>query len=68
MLWLSVPAFAADPSDLESKLTIAVGGIDKTLTLGGAMDALNIPSVSLALIDQDRVAFARAYGDRKSVV
>ena len=62
MLLLSVPAFAADPSDLESKLTIAVGGIDKTLTLGGAMDALNIPSVSLALIDQDRVAFARAYG------
>jgi len=56
------PAFAAEPSDLDNKLTITVGGVDKTLTLGGAMDALNIPSVSLALIDQDRVAFARAYG------
>jgi CubicO group peptidase (beta-lactamase class C family) len=39
-----------------------VGGVDKTLTLEEAMDALNIPSVSLALIDRDRVAFARAYG------
>ena len=34
----------------------------KTLTLEEAMAALNIPSVSLALIDQDRIAFARAYG------
>jgi CubicO group peptidase (beta-lactamase class C family) len=61
-LLLSVPAFAADPSDLESKLRITVGGVDKTLTLEETMDALNIPSVSLALIDQDRVALARAYG------
>jgi len=27
------------------------------------MAALNIPAVSIALIDQDRIAFARAYGD-----
>jgi CubicO group peptidase (beta-lactamase class C family) len=59
---LSGPASAAEPSDLENRLTITVGGGDKTLTLEEAMDALNIPSVSLALIDRDRVAFARAYG------
>jgi hypothetical protein len=58
----SGPASAAEPTDLENKLTITVGGVDKTLTLEEAMDALNIPSVSLALIDRDRVAFARAYG------
>ena len=40
-----------------------MGGVDKTLSLQDAMEALNIPSVSLALIDQDRVAFARAYGE-----
>lgn len=61
-LLLSGPASAAEPSDLENRLTITVGGVDKTLTLEEAMGALNIPSVSLALIDQDRVAFTRAYG------
>jgi CubicO group peptidase (beta-lactamase class C family) len=59
----STGALAAEPSDLESNLTISVGGVEKTLTLGEAMAALNIPSVSLALIDQDRVALARAYGE-----
>jgi len=53
---------AAGPSGLESNLTIALDGAAKTFTLEGAMNALNIPSVSLALIDGDRVAFARAYG------
>lgn len=61
-LLLSGPASAAEPFDLENRLTITVGGVDKTLTLEEAMGALNIPSVSLALIDQDRVAFTRAYG------
>jgi len=59
----SAGALAAEPSDLESNLTISVGGVEKTLTLGEAMAALNIPSVSLALIDQDQLAFARAYGE-----
>ena len=27
------------------------------------MAALNIPAASIALIDQDQIAFARAYGD-----
>ncbi|MGA7457043.1 MAG: serine hydrolase domain-containing protein [Methyloceanibacter sp.] len=62
-LWLSAPALAADPTDLESKLTISIGGVERTLSLGDAKAALNIPSVSLALIDQDSIAFARAYGE-----
>ncbi len=53
---------AAEPSALESGLTISVDGSEKSLTLAEAMDALNIPSVSLALIDRDQVALARAYG------
>jgi CubicO group peptidase (beta-lactamase class C family) len=55
-------AQAADPELLESGLSITIGGETKTLSLSEAMAALNIPSVSIALIDQDRIAFARAYG------
>jgi hypothetical protein len=51
-LLLSAPTFAADPADLERELTISMGGIEKTLSLADAMEALNIQSVSLALIDQ----------------
>ena len=56
------PARATEPSELESNLTIAVDGVAKTLNLEAAMEALKIPSVSLALIDGDRIAFASAYG------
>lgn len=66
-LLLSAPALAADPSDLESGLTISVGGVEKTLSLSEAMDALNIPAVSLALIDQDQLAYAHAYGGGATV-
>ena len=62
-LSLSASAFAADPTDLETKLTITIGGIERTLSLEEAKAALNIPSVSLALIDRDSIAFARAYGE-----
>jgi CubicO group peptidase (beta-lactamase class C family) len=62
-LLLSTPALAADPVDLESKLQITIGGLQKTVSLQEAKQALNIPSVSLALIDRDQVAFARAYGE-----
>jgi CubicO group peptidase (beta-lactamase class C family) len=62
-LLLNAPAFAADPADLESKLTLTIDGVEKTLSLEEAKQALHIPSVSLALIDQDRIAFARAYGE-----
>jgi CubicO group peptidase (beta-lactamase class C family) len=58
----SAKAFAADPAALESGLTIELGGIEKTLSLDEAKAALNVPSVSLALIDEDSIAFARAYG------
>ncbi len=57
------PAPAANPADLERDLSLATAGAPKTLTLKEAMAALNIPAVSVALIDQDRIAFARAYGD-----
>jgi CubicO group peptidase (beta-lactamase class C family) len=60
----SAPATAQEPSELERKLTATVDGVAKTLTLEEAMRALNILSVSLALIDGDRIAFARAYGAR----
>ena len=56
------PARATEPSELESNLTITVDGVAKTLNLEAAMEALKIPSVSLALIDGDRIAFASAYG------
>jgi CubicO group peptidase (beta-lactamase class C family) len=58
------PATAQEPSQLETNLMVTVDGVAKTLTLDEAMTALNIPSVSLAVIDGDRVAFARAYGAR----
>jgi CubicO group peptidase (beta-lactamase class C family) len=57
------PALAVEPSDIESKLTITVGGSEQQVTLAEALTALNIPAVSFALIDQDRIAFARAYGE-----
>jgi len=50
-LLLSAPARAADPAELESKLTVTVDGVEKTLSLEKAKQALHIPSVSLALID-----------------
>ena len=63
---LSLPraTVAAAPMDLESGLNVTIGGMSKTLTLSGAMAALNVPSVSIALIDQDGIAAARAYGQR----
>jgi CubicO group peptidase (beta-lactamase class C family) len=62
ILSLALSALAAEPSALESDLTMSIGGVEQTLTLAEAMDVLNIQSVSLALIDQDRIAFTRAYG------
>jgi CubicO group peptidase (beta-lactamase class C family) len=59
---VTAPAFGVEPSAIESNLVVPVDGADKTLTLEKAMAALNIPSVSLALIEGDRIAFAQAYG------
>jgi CubicO group peptidase (beta-lactamase class C family) len=58
----SARALAVEASDIESSLTITVGGSEKQVTLAEAMIALNIPSVSIALIDQDQIAFARGDG------
>ena len=60
---MSPPALAAEPSDLESNITITVDGAQKQVSLAEAMAALNIPAASIALIDKDQIAFARAYGD-----
>ncbi len=61
-LFASAPASSAEPSDIESDLTVTIGGAEKQASLAEAMAALNIPAASIALIDQDRVVFARAYG------
>jgi CubicO group peptidase (beta-lactamase class C family) len=62
-LFSSAPACAVGPSDIESNLTVIIDGSAKQLSLAEVMAALNIPAVSIALIDQDRIAFTRAYGD-----
>jgi CubicO group peptidase (beta-lactamase class C family) len=62
LLMLPRSALAGSPEDLDSGLSVTVDGATKTLSLPEAMATLNIPSVSIALIDQDRIAFARAYG------
>jgi CubicO group peptidase (beta-lactamase class C family) len=56
-------AFAIEASELERNLKIEVSGVEKTLTLTEAMAELNIPSVSFAVIDDDRIAFASASGE-----
>jgi hypothetical protein len=62
-LCASTPALAAEPSDIESNLAITIGGAEKHVSMAEAMAALNIPAASIALIDKDQIAFARAYGD-----
>lgn len=62
-LWLGGPAVGAEPSDVESALVVTVpGGKARHASLAGAMSLLNIRSVSVALIERDRIAWARAYG------
>ena len=70
-LWIAVitNALAQQPSSpgptlLEHGLEIAGTRLSapQTLDLGQALQVLNIPSVSIALIDRGEVAWARAYG------
>lgn len=68
-LWLiaaaaAAPAHAAEPADIEQGL--AIEGLSRLVSIEEAMGALDVPSASLALIDQDRIALARAYGDGAS--
>ena len=53
---------AAEPSAIESDLIITVQGEERRVSPGEALKVLNIPSASIALIDEGRIAFARAYG------
>jgi hypothetical protein len=55
-------AMAAEPSAIERDLVVIVQGEEKRVTLDEALALLNVPSVSIALIDEGRIAFARAYG------
>ncbi|HKA64498.1 MAG TPA: serine hydrolase domain-containing protein [Methyloceanibacter sp.] len=54
---------AAEPGAIESDLVIAVQGEERHVSLDEALKLLNIPSASLALIDEGRIAFASAYGN-----
>ena len=62
-LFASVPPSSAEPSDIESGLTVTIDDTEKQASLAEAVAALNIPAASIALIDQDRIVFARAYGE-----
>ena len=53
---------AAEPSAIEHDLAITVQGEEKRVGLDQALALLNVPSASIALIDEGRIAFARAYG------
>ena len=61
---LSQQPFSPGPTPLEHGLEIVGTGLSapQTLDLGQALQVLNIPSVSIALIDRGEVAWARAYG------
>jgi CubicO group peptidase (beta-lactamase class C family) len=54
-------ARAVEPTEIEQGLVLE--GRSTPVSLEEAMPILNVPSVSLALIDADKIAFARAYGD-----
>jgi CubicO group peptidase (beta-lactamase class C family) len=58
----SSAAQAAEPGAIESDLVITVQGEERHVSLDEALKLLNIPSASVALIDEGRIAFANAYG------
>lgn len=61
MLSLSSSALmAAEPSAIERELVITVQGEERLVGLDQALALLNVASVSIALIDEGRIAFARA--------
>src|SRR4029077_3270960 len=53
---------AAEPGAIERDLVVGVQGEERHVTLDEALPLLNVPSVSIALIDEGRIASARAYG------
>src|SRR5262249_54094601 len=58
----SSPLAAAEPGGIESDLVITVQGKEQHVSLKQALSLLDITSASIALIDEGRIAFARAYG------
>src|SRR6478609_8117288 len=58
----SSAAQAAEPGAIENDLVITVQGEERHVTLDEALKLLDIPSASVALIDEGRIAFASAYG------
>lgn len=62
-LWFGSRALAAaEPGAIESDLVITVQGKEQHVSLNQALSLLDITSASIALIDEGRIAFARAYG------
>ena len=55
-------ATAVEPSAIERDLVVTVQGEEQRASIDEALALLNIPSASIALIDEGRIAFARAYG------
>jgi CubicO group peptidase (beta-lactamase class C family) len=53
---------AAEPGAIESDLVVTVAGEERHVSLDEALKLFNIPSASIALIDEGRIAFASAYG------
>ena len=56
-------ARAAEPSAIERDLAVTVQGEEKRVGIDEALALLSVPSASIALIDEGRIAFARAYGN-----
>ena len=56
-------ATAVEPSAIEHDLVVTVQGEQQRVGIDEALKLLNIPSASIALIDEGRIAFARAYGE-----
>ena len=55
-------AIAVEPGAIERDLVVTVQGEERHVNLNEALTLLNVPSASIALIDEGRIAFARAYG------
>jgi CubicO group peptidase (beta-lactamase class C family) len=55
-------AIAAEQGAIERDLAVTVQGEERHVGIDEALTLLNVPSASIALIDEGRIAFARAYG------
>jgi CubicO group peptidase (beta-lactamase class C family) len=58
---MPAPAAAVEPAEFEQQLDI--GETRRLVSLSEAMAFLNVPSVSFAVIEDDQIALASAYGE-----